>query len=96
MNKFIKILGISILIGVLFISVIALFSFTQPTKTTVTFHNSDLNIIDNKIAIYTKQGYSVKFTEAQSVSTAVTDHWEYGYPTSKRDIKGEILVIMEK
>ena len=63
----------------------------------VVLHGSDLNQLTNSINSYYTSGYRVIFMVSQPVSTSVnSSEYNHAFHGNYRDIKGEIMVVMEK
>jgi len=75
------------------------FTVTDKPKETITLSSPYSEKIIEFIRNNSKEGYSVKFMLAQSISTSITSmnsSGQYGYNGTQRDVKGDIIVVMEK
>lgn len=97
-NKFITIS----LLGVVIMFSLLSFKGENTKTTTVTdtkcFINQNMSTIKVYIESYTKQGYTVKQLISQNVSTSIDQYYHYheGLGSYHRDIKGDIILVLEK
>ena len=88
-----KNITILIILGLFLISMTTIQTLTSRSKQQVVFHSNDLNQLTRIINDYYKDGYRVTLSTSQSISTSLNSRINM---IDFRDIKGEILVIMEK
>ena len=94
-----KNITIFIILGLFLISMTTIQTLTSRSKQQVVLHSNDINTLTNSINKYYSLGYRVILGVPQSVGTSISEAGEFYYynrVNTYRDIKGEILVIMEK
>jgi hypothetical protein len=80
------------------ISATTVATLTSRSKEQIIVHGTDAKVLCNTIDSYYKTGYRIVNSFSQSVSTSVSAEKYYynnGY-NSYREIKGEIIVVMER
>ena len=88
-----KNITIFIILGLFLISMTTIQTLTSRSKQQVVLHSNDINTLTNSINKYYSLGYRVILGVPQSISTSLNSRINM---IDFRDIKGEILVIMEK
>lgn len=94
-----KNITIFIILGLFLISMTTVQTLTSRSKEQVVLHSTDINSLTNSINKYYTLGYRVISITCQSVGTSINEAPEFYHSNNVntfRDIKGEILVIMEK
>ena len=93
-----KNITILIILGLFLISMTTIQNLTSRSKEQVVLHSNDINALTNSINKYYSLGYRVILGVPQSVGTSVNSrsNTNNAFSGEFRDIKGEILVIMEK
>lgn len=93
-----KNITILIILGLFLISMTTIQTLTSRSKQQVVLHSNDINALTNSINKYYNLGYRVILGVPQSVGTSVNsrNNTNNAFNNEFRDIKGEILVIMEK
>ena len=84
------------LLGVLFVGLISATTYetlSSRSKEQVILHGDNITILTNTMKSYYKLGFRVVEMESQSVSTSVNSRTIEG---RYRDVKGEVIVVMEK
>lgn len=87
-----------ILLGLILMSAVTVSSLSNRSKEQVTIVGDDMSAISKQINTYYVSGYRITSVTAQSVSTSINSgQYVYqNYGKNHRDIKGQVLVIMEK
>lgn len=64
----------------------------------VTVVSDDINVINANVKAYSKYGYKIVCITPQSVSTSVNSNGYHLYTYTKpyRDIKGDLILVMQK
>lgn len=62
----------------------------------VTVVSDDINVINANVKAYSKYGYKVVCITPQSVSTSINSYINRNYINTYRDIKGDLILVMQK
>lgn len=97
-NKFIT---ISLLVVVIMFSLVSFKGEKPKTETKVVtetkcFVNQNMKTIQVYVDMYTKQGFTVKQLVSQNVSTSINQYYHHRTDAYYRDIKGDMILVLEK